>query len=89
MIIIVILQGCELSEPLDVYNLLGTQMSSAEETMKIMPADFSYKCEKINDQLLQKFGVKKLENLRRELKMKYTYSDIQKLALSLSRILNK
>ena len=90
MLIIVILHGCELSEPIDIYKLLGTKMSLAKETAKIeVPAAYSYKCGKVNDQLLHKFGIEKLENLRRKLKLKYTYSDIQKLSQSLSRILNK
>ncbi|KAG8659279.1 DNA-directed RNA polymerase IV subunit 1 [Manihot esculenta] len=79
----------KLSEPVDVYDLLGSQMSTDQQTAEFeVPFARSYKSDKYGAQFVYKtpYGPKgMLESLRRL----FTYNDIHRLSQALSKILNK
>lgn len=82
-------QDYKLSEPVDVYDLLGSQMSTDQQTAEFeVPFARSYKSDKYGAQFVYKtpYGPKgMLESLRRL----FTYNDIHRLSQALSKILNK
>ncbi|XP_057993467.1 DNA-directed RNA polymerase IV subunit 1 isoform X2 [Hevea brasiliensis] len=79
----------KLSKPVDVYDLLGSQMSTDEQNNEFeVPFAQSYKSDKYSAQFVYKtpYDPKRtLESLRRL----FTYNDIHRLSQALSKILNK
>lgn len=90
-------QGLELSKPVDVYNLLGSQMISSEQNTEfgVLDAQF-YKSDKCGAQFLHKLGgcgpkgFKVKEGIPRSfLRRILTYDDIQRMSYTVRKILNK
>ncbi|KAJ8769723.1 hypothetical protein K2173_005929 [Erythroxylum novogranatense] len=91
------LKSCELSEPVNVYDFLGTQISSNKLDDEIeIPHARSYKSDKHGAKFALKFGgydrkwFKKTESISRSFLRKFfTYDDIYKLSRLVRKILNK
>lgn len=90
-------KGLELSKPVDVYNLLGSQMISSEQNTEfgVLDAQF-YKSDKCGAQFLHKLGgcgpkgFKVKEGIPRSfLRRILTYDDIQRMSYTVRKILNK
>lgn len=91
----IIHQGHELVKPVDVYDLLGSQISSDKQNVTEVPSDqihlsskydtqSLYKCGDIASKGLSKLGISK-SSIRRFLTLK----DIQNLSRALKNILHK
>lgn len=96
LIPIVIYQGLELAKPVDVYNMLGSQISSDKQNVKIKtPFVCNSMSDKSGTQFIYKYGglatkgLKKLESISKSLKSRLTSNDIQNLSHSLKLILHK
>lgn len=90
-------KGLEFSKPVDVYNLLGSQMISTEQNTEFGVLDAQiYKSDKCGAQFLHKFGgcgpkgFKVKEGIPRSfLRRLLTYDDIQRMSYTVRKILNK
>ncbi|KAF9689397.1 hypothetical protein SADUNF_Sadunf01G0088000 [Salix dunnii] len=90
-------KGLELSKPVDVYNLLGSQMISSEQNTEFGVLDAQiYKSDKCGAQFLHKLGgcgpkgFKVKEGIPRSfLRRILTYDDIQRMSYTVRKILNK
>ncbi|XP_065870732.1 DNA-directed RNA polymerase IV subunit 1 [Euphorbia lathyris] len=83
-------KGTELSKPIDVYDLLGRQVSASNQTAEFeVPFAQSCKFDKYDFHFACKDGdyhpTRTLKSLRRLI----TFNDIQRLSLSVSKILKK
>nr|XP_023891824.1 DNA-directed RNA polymerase IV subunit 1 isoform X2 [Quercus suber] len=89
-------KGLELAKPVDVYNMLGSQISSDKQNVKIKtPFVCNSMPDKSGTQFIYKYGglatkgLKKLESISKSLKSRLTSNDIQNLSHSLKLILHK
>ncbi|KAJ6714537.1 DNA-DIRECTED RNA polymerase [Salix viminalis] len=90
-------KGLELSKPVDVYNLLGSQMISSEQNTEFGVLDAQiYKSDKCGAQFLHKLGgcgpkgFKVKEGIPRSfLRRILTYDDIQRMSYTVRKILHK
>lgn len=90
-------KGLEFSKPVDVYNLLGSQMISTEQNTEFGVLDAQiYKSDKCGAQFLHKFGgcgpkgFKVKDGIPRSfLRRLLTYDDIQRMSYTVRKILNK
>ena len=93
---IIVYQGLELAKPVDVYNILGSQISSDKQNVKIKtPIVCNSVPDKSGTQFIYKYGglatkgLKKLESISKSLKSRLTSNDIQNLSHSLKLILHR